>query len=454
MSKIIVSYPFDLSGTVTSNRTKHDIVLGSGSFNRAFAYPTGPFFADTFKLYEASRPNVPLVRGKDYQLLLLNTTLRKMTSREICSAVVVHNPEVSTDVISSAQIVGGPYAANIDAIEQAINALDLDNRQIDFSDLSGVPDEFVTAPAYSDIGDIFGFEYTITVLAQILDAIKVGDNAEVKQLSQTVTEMREELRNMFQQHIDSTGNVHELTRAQMSVPSVSEMNKEIQDVMTEFNKLASRIGSLEAADTNINSKIKSINDSFETVANQLTNIRQNYQRTNQNVADLSQQVSTYESEILKLTQRTTQLEQSVADILQQLNGYDDEFTTINDTLREHGQGIEQNKSTLENHLSDPTPHDAYNNDLTFNVLSSSSSKVRLTALNIFTTNTNIALTDGKEGQWFEILVGTNIDLDAGECSVTHAGKKIKLAGVSHDKIVFTTKGQVFKVYYSNGGWCL
>lgn len=356
MSKIIVSYPFDLSGTVTSNRTKHDIVLGSGSFNRAFAYPTGPFFADTFRLYEASRPNVPLVRGEDYQLLLLNPTLRKMTSREICSAVVVHNPKVSTDVIASAQIVGGPYAANVDAIEQAINALDLDNRQIDFSDLSGVPEEFVTAPAYSDIGDVFGFEYTITVLAQILDAIKVGDNAEVKQLAQTVTEMREELRNMFQQHIDSSGNVHELTRAQMSVPSVSEMNKEIQDVMTEFNKLANRIGSLESADTSINSKIKSINDSFETVANQLTNIRQNYQRTNQNVADLSQQVSTYESEILKLTQRTTQLEQTVADITQRLNEYDGDLKSTNDTIREHGGDIARIDGVLTDHVNDGSVH--------------------------------------------------------------------------------------------------
>lgn len=368
MSKIIVTYPFDLSGTVTSNRTKHDIVLGAGSFNRAFAYPTGPFFADTFKLYEASRPNVPLTRGSDYQLLLLNPTLRKMTGREICAAVVVHNSAVSTDVIASAQVVGGPYAANIDAIEQALNALDLDNRQIDFSDLSGVPEEFVTAPAYSDIGDIFGFEYQITVMAQILDAIKVGDNAAVSQLEETVEGMREELRNMFQQHIDSKGNVHTVTRAQLSVPSVSEMNTEIQKVMTEFNKLAGRIGSLESEDEAVNSKIVAINDSFATVAQQLTVIRQNYQRTNTNVSDLSQQVSQYEDQVTQLTQTLSQTRQDLADAVKTIQTMQQTMQQMQSQLNSQQQELAdvkeaqgQQGNALQDHVNHSDPHPQYLN---------------------------------------------------------------------------------------------
>lgn len=368
MSKIVVTYPLDLSGTTTANQTKHDIVLGAGTFNRAFAYPTGPFFADTFKLYEASRPNVPLERGKDYQLLLLNVNLRKLTGREICAAVVVHNPEVSTDVIAAATVVGGPYAANVDAIEQALNALDLDNRQIDFSDLSGVPEEFVTAPAYTDVGDVFGFEYQITVLAQILDAIKVGDNAAVSQLEDTVEQMREELRNMFQQHIDADGNVHNVTRAQLSVPSVSEMNTAIQNVMSEFNKLASRIGQLESTDTALDEKISSINNSFATVSQQLSTIRQNYQRTNQNVADLSQQVSQYEDQVTQLTSSLNDAVQDLADTKKTVSDMAQTIQQMQSQLNHQAQEIAdvkeahgQQGTALADHVKAADPHPQYLN---------------------------------------------------------------------------------------------
>ena len=368
MSKTIVSYPLDLTGTLTSNLTSHDMVLGSGSFNRAFAYPTGPFFADTFKLYEASRPNVPLERGKDYQLILLNPTLRKMTTREICTAVVVYNSTVSNDVTAKAQVVGGPYAANVDAIEQAINALDLDNRQIDFSDLSGVPEEFQTAPAYSDIGDIFGFEYIITILGQMTEVLKVGDNAAVSQLENAVEQMRIELRNMFQQHMDSDGNVHNITRADLSVPSVTEMTTADQAVMAELNKLASRIGSLESEDTAVNQKIQAINESFNTVANQLTQMRQNYQRTNQNVADLSSQVSQYEDEVLQLTQNLSNTRQELADTTKQVTDLEklveqqtNQLTALSQEIAKVKEDQGQQGTALADHVAASDPHPQYLN---------------------------------------------------------------------------------------------
>ncbi len=368
MSKIIVTYPLDLKGVLSGNLTRHDLVLGSGTFNRAFAYPTGPFFADTFKLYESSKPNVPLERGKDYQLILLNPALRKLTTREICAAVVVYNPAVSTDVIAKAQVVGGPHAANVDAIEQAINALDLDNRQIDFSDLSGVPEEFQTAPAYSDIGDVFGFEYIITIMAQILDALKVGDNAAVSQLEEVIESMRLEMRNMFQQHIDADGNVHNVTRSQLSVPSVTEMNTEDQKLALLINQLASRIGALESTDEATASKITAINQAFATVSQQLSTMRQNYQRTNSNVADLSSQVSGYEDQVLQLTnslastqQELADTKKTVADMTTQLEQIENRLTAQANEIAEIKEEQGQQGTALSDHVASADPHPQYLN---------------------------------------------------------------------------------------------
>ena len=366
MAKILITYPLDLKGNLLSNSTTHEFVLGVGNHNRAFAYPTGPFYANSFRITEVNTPNTPLVRGKDYQLLLLHPDLTKLCKQEIACGVVVYNPNVSTDVTTTAQVVGGPHAANVVAIEQAINSLDLDNRQIDFSDLSNVPDEYATAPAYSDIGDIYGFEYIITILAQMTDVMKVSDSVAVKQLEQVIADMRKELQQMFQQHIDSDGNVHNLTRAQISVYSTSQVDEEIQKVMTVFNNLSLRIGGLESEDVALNKKLEAINLSLSNYTQQLVLIRQNYQRTNQNVADLSAQVSQYESQVAQLQQTVLDLTQQLADTNRELSDtkniveqHTGQITAILEEIQKIKQDLVSGNDNLNKHINAEVAHAQY-----------------------------------------------------------------------------------------------
>ena len=64
MSDIVLRFPFDLTGSLTSNAVRHPVVLGPGPINRGFAFPTGPFFVDTLRIVAANKPTVPLVRGR------------------------------------------------------------------------------------------------------------------------------------------------------------------------------------------------------------------------------------------------------------------------------------------------------------------------------------------------------------------------------------------------------
>jgi hypothetical protein len=302
MGNIIVTYPLDYRGILESNATKHPITLGTGTYNRAFAYPTGPFFTKGFRLVEANRPNVPLVRGTDYELVLLSTELTKKTTQEVASAIVVFNPAISTDVVASGNIIGGPWASNISAIEQAINALDLDDRQVDFTDLTGVPDVFMTAPAYADIGDIFGFEYVTTIMGEMLDVMKAGNSTSAKQIEDILANIRKEFQDALDAHIDADGNVHSMERSELSLMSSAEIGVAIQAVMTEFNKLAALLGQQQATDVVLADKLTAIVASIQVVAQNVANQQGEIQRNNASLAVLLDECAQYESknEILSL----------------------------------------------------------------------------------------------------------------------------------------------------------
>ncbi|ECM7593733.1 hypothetical protein T121_24490, partial [Salmonella enterica subsp. enterica serovar Enteritidis] len=88
MASIVYQYPLDLTGSLTSNAVERQITLGTGKVNRAFAFPDGPFFADTFRLRVANRPDATYERGTDYELIFAHPTYEKLTkNREIVMAV-------------------------------------------------------------------------------------------------------------------------------------------------------------------------------------------------------------------------------------------------------------------------------------------------------------------------------------------------------------------------------
>lgn len=132
MPDILFQYPLDLTGAASSNAVNVPVVLGGGKVNRAFAFPAGPFFADTFRMRPANQPNTIYKRGTDYELIYIHPAYMKLAkNREICMGVVVTNPAIPTDIVCLAQVVGGPQSAVISAIKQALADANLEDRKVD-----------------------------------------------------------------------------------------------------------------------------------------------------------------------------------------------------------------------------------------------------------------------------------------------------------------------------------
>lgn len=289
MNSMLFKYPLDYSGTLKENNVALPITLPTGPEHRAHVLPFGPMFTDTARVSNASSPATPLTRGRDYQFIINNPDLiTRCRGREICHAIVVFNPKVSDNIVVTGNIVGGPYGTNLEAIEQIVQAIKADTRKIKWSNLLEVPSEYVAAPSYYDVGDVYGFEYIIMALGQIESAIRLKNNAEMVRLQEMITEMRQELLTMFQTHIDEDGNVHSLTRAQINVYSTGEVDNIFQQAVVRFNTLVAELGKLENMDTVLAGRIEAVVDSTANYVSQIVASNLEHQKNTLEIARISE----------------------------------------------------------------------------------------------------------------------------------------------------------------------
>lgn len=367
MPDIIFQYPPDLTGSMTSNAVSIPVVLGGGKVNRAFAFPAGPFYADTFKLRSASSPNTPYKRGTDFELILSHPVYQKLSgNREVVMGVVVTNSAIPTDIIVSAQVVGGPQSANIAAIKQGLAEANLDDRVVDFASLRNVPDTWPAAPSFKDLGDLFGFEYIITELAGVRNAINSGATVQLEQLKTLIENMQTQFMAALNAHINATGNVHSLDIHQANGLTETEIRALIQGVQTAINAVIADIGNLKAADTAINGRIDAIIAALASWNDQLNSVAQNYQRMalqmanlNALVAQLQKMVNDQNQVINGLKQRVSDLESQGSDTQQQIQDLSGDVNALKQQVANNASAISTVSQNLASHNAADNPHPQY-----------------------------------------------------------------------------------------------
>lgn len=369
MSKVITQYPLDLLGTASSNRVSHPIVLGNGAVNRAFAFPTGPFFADTLRITTAADPATPLKREKDYEVILLHPYLTKMVKgREVATAVVITNSKISTDIIAGGQIVGGPYAAVVDSIQQCLDFLNLDDREVDFEELRNVPDTFAAAPAYKDMGDIFGMEYVIAALGAIDQTLRVSNSQELSRLQDMLKQFRTELMTAIDEHRDAEGNVHNLQRAELDLLSANEINALIANVQKAIDAVLADIATINSKNGLQDQQLSSLVSSLATLNQQLDAVNQNYQKSSLQIAELLDEVTGLERAVGIMTQeltaiknRLTAAESAVVDLRNQMASQAGSQDNLERRVAALESGLATTNQNFNNHLNNTNAHPVYLN---------------------------------------------------------------------------------------------
>jgi len=229
----VIKYPLDLTGTALGNQITGELHSVSVGSQPAFVLNYGPFYTagliltrmDTGQVLIPTKIGVTTGQYVATQILI-DMTLR--TGQDICSVIVLTDVTLPANLQVSVtyQVLGGAYSGSVDAIQQLINALDLGNQPVTWGGILGKPVLFPPAPHLHDLGDVYGFEYMVSALERIVQAIYVGDDAQLTAIYAYIDHQIAGLQNNnvgteLTAHLADYTNPHRVTAAQLNLGSVA-----------------------------------------------------------------------------------------------------------------------------------------------------------------------------------------------------------------------------------------
>lgn len=322
-----LKYKLDWTGKLPENRVESKVTIGATT-NRAFALPMGPFYCDDVTIIDVNNPQTPLDRGRDVEFVMAYTQLsKKAEGKEICGVVVVKNPSVGTDLIVHANHVGGPYVNQYNAIIKAIEDLQLDNREVDFSRLEGVPENWEAAPHLQDLGDIYGFEFINSILAEMISVASAGKTPEVQVMIDGLTAIEKRLQDAVTAHREAEGNVHNTTANQTGTYNTTEIDQLFNTIRNEISVVASSLGDVNDKLGMLDDKLTAVEKLFEantkiiaSLSQDFTTLTVNYGDVNKAIADQKnrdkgqdQKLATIATELQRIEQKATELDGKVGE---------------------------------------------------------------------------------------------------------------------------------------------
>ena len=108
-----------------------------------------------------------LTAGVDYVPTMLHQDATRVSGKEVCQLIVITNQSLLGDVVLEYQAVGGEYSVSSDALDQLIEALNLDNRPVVWGEIIGLPNAFPPVDHLHHIQDFKGFGHLVDALDDI-----------------------------------------------------------------------------------------------------------------------------------------------------------------------------------------------------------------------------------------------------------------------------------------------
>lgn len=226
MSPIIVKYPLDLTGRSTNNLVVSEQHALNSDYKRAFTTKYGPFYTAGLIVRQLPSRQV-LVPNVDYIATHLYQEPTIASGKEVCGIIVILDPLVSNLIEIDYQVVGGEWSQSVEAIEQLIETLDLDERPVQWGDIIDKPSAFPPTAHLHAVGDVYGFEYVVDALENIRQALLQGDIAahqeiydyigrEISGFAASVATVATDLA----AHVANKSNPHQTTKSHVGLGSV------------------------------------------------------------------------------------------------------------------------------------------------------------------------------------------------------------------------------------------
>ena len=218
----LIRYSIDYTGISVNNKIVDEIrPLLSDKRYRAAAPTYGPFFAESFIIYDNSN-NRLLVRGIDYNFAELLQEASIKTGKEIYNLVMIDTSVVSPEVRYTYQVLGGYYQYNAEAIINIYETFTNDNRPVDWVNVLNKPLYFQPTLHNHYISEIYGFESLMSGLEGIRNAIVLSDVPAFQEVIDYVN--RRALPSATQVDIDAGLGVNKVITLEMLLYALKKFN--------------------------------------------------------------------------------------------------------------------------------------------------------------------------------------------------------------------------------------
>lgn len=227
MSLLIIKYPKDLTG-----RNPNNLVLGEphnllvGQQQRSISPSHSAFYTQGLVVRLEGRAE-PLEPNVHYVATALHREASTLSGLEACQLIIITDASLTGRILLDYQTVGGEFTVSSDALQQLIDALNLDTRPVTWAELLAKPTAFPPSAHLHDIGDLYGFEYLVEALEAIRQAILLGDVRSHEEIYEYIdTQIAsfqaqiDALRNDLTAHIEDFDNPHRTTKAQVGLSLV------------------------------------------------------------------------------------------------------------------------------------------------------------------------------------------------------------------------------------------
>lgn len=167
-----MQYPFDITGTLSSNLvTERHILTDVNNETARLIVPfAAPFYFIDIKM-DTGEELIPLVNEVDYELRLFYAVASYGTRKPIHGAVFIKRPLIEGELVFTMQILGGGFVSDARNVYRNIANGLYNPRTVYFDQVTDIQDTFPPIDHLVDINDTVGADAVVASIQSVSQAI-------------------------------------------------------------------------------------------------------------------------------------------------------------------------------------------------------------------------------------------------------------------------------------------
>ena len=178
--------PFDKTGLSSANLVTEELHTTTPATGVRLILPKySAFYSESLKVYSVNpttQEKTLLTNQTHYLATEMLHKVTKLVGKSVCTVILILPTVAGSSFAIVYQALGGKDQVNSDLLYGAINAVNVAQGQVDWSDISNKPQGYMPAAHLHDALDLYGLEYVTDALADIKYAVDTGDEAIHKSL--------------------------------------------------------------------------------------------------------------------------------------------------------------------------------------------------------------------------------------------------------------------------------